>query len=352
MRKLLLSLVTIVAFSAANAQSPQLKELWKLYEKKNYDEVIEKGEEFLIKDTNQVEFNFWVGRAYYKKKLIEESIPYFEKAAKHDDPHSSIKARAELYLGVAYYLKGELEISRKSFIEGRKIKTYSSYTESNEYWYERLGFDEFYSNWSTYETEHFRFYFQDTTDINHTRFIDDCEKAYTNIDTFFNSNLPKKIDYFVWASRIDAKNVLKRNLSFTDSYLCYIHGGNNESEGHEIAHDISLNYKKIDHYENFITEGTASYFDQTNLAREDYFKELLKRMKKKKVSVKNVWLNWKNYNTDFSYNLGGLFVEDLIKEYGKEKFLEFFTNQSFKNAKLVFGKDFENFIEVFEAKFN
>lgn len=352
MRNILISFLSIFIFVNAQSQSPQLKELWKLYEKENYDELIEKGEEFLIKDTNQVEFNFWIGRAYYKKELLEESIPYFEKAAKHDDPHSSIKARAELYLGLAYYLKGELEISRQSFLEGRKIKTYSRYTESNEYWYERLGFDDFYSNWSTYETDHFRFYFQDTTDINHTRFIDDCEKAYANIDTFFNSTLHKKIDYFVWASRIDAKNVLKRNLSFTDSYLCYIHGGNNESEGHEIAHDISLNYKKIEKKERFISEGTASYFDQTNLEREDYFKELLKHVKRKKVSVKDVWLNWSDFNSDFSYNLGGLFIGELIKQYGREKFLEFFTDQSYKNAKLVFGKGFDDFIEEFEAKLN
>ena len=352
MRKILLILVMIQLVVVAKSQSPQLKELWKLFDKKKYDELIEKGKELLEKNPDQVEYNFWVGRAYFRKELAEESLPYFLKAAKHDDPHSTIKARAQLYLGVCYYMKGDLEKSREAFIEGRSIKTYAWYNESNEYYYERLGFDEFYKDWSNFETEHFRFYFQDTTDINHNRFMNDCEIAYCKIDSFFNAELPKKIDYFVWASRIDAMNILKRELSYTDGYLCYIHGGNNETEGHEIAHDISFNSVDVEKYQTFIYEGTATYFDQTNLNKEEYFKELMKRSKKKKVSVKDVWLHWRDYDSNYFYTLGGLFVGELIKEYGKEKFLEFFVNQSYDNAKKVFGKGFDDFIKEFEAKFN
>lgn len=352
MRKIFLFLFIGGFVLNVSAQSPQLREIWKLYERKKYDEIIEKGDELLSSDPNNIEYNFWVGSAYYRKRMIEESYPYMLKAAAHDDPHSTIRARAKLYLGAYYFLKEDKEKSKESFIEGRKIKTYSSIKEANEYWFERFGFDVFFDNWSMIETDHFRFYFQDTMDIHHTRFMDDCEKAYKEINTFFNSELPKKIDYFVWASRIDAKNVLKRNLSFTDSYLCYIHGGNNETEGHEIAHDISFHCDSIAEFSRFISEGTAEYFDQTNLDRKAYFEELTKNTKKKKITVKDVWNNWYDYNSDFSYNMAGLFIEELILKYGKEKFLEFYTDQTYKNAKVVFGGNFEDFIRKFEEDYN
>lgn len=351
MRKLLFTLIVIITFSVVNAQSPQLKELWKLYSKKKYDLVIKKGSEILESDPKNVEYNFIVGRAYYKKKLYKESMPFFLQASTHNDPHSSIMAGSNFYLGICYFAQGDLGKSKAAFVKGRKIDTYTRINDANEFWYEWLGFDELYSDWQLLETPHFRFYFQDTTDINHQRFINDCENAFEEINKFFDSEIPKQIDYFVWASKIDAKNVLKRNLSFADSRLCYIHGGNNESEGHEIAHIISLHSTVVSNKQRFISEGTAVYFDQTNLNREEYFKELMSRMKKKKVLVKDVWLKWNDYPAEFAYNLAGLFVGEIIEKYGQEKFLEFFSNQSYKNAKQVFGKDFDDFIKEFEAKF-
>jgi len=352
MRKILLFFILMSSFVLAKSQSPQLKELWKLYENKKYNEIIEKGEKLLAKDSNNVEYNYWVGVGYYKKELIIKSIPFLEKATLHDDPHSSIRARADMLLGVCYFFQDEKVKSKESLLNGKKIKTYKKINEGNEFWFERLGFDEFYSNWSTSESEHFRFYFQDTTDINHTRFINDCEKAYRNIDTFFVCKLPKKIDYYVWASHVDAQNIIKSNLSFAHSFLCLIHGGNYESEGHEIAHVVSLFYKDNIKNFKFITEGTASYFDQTNLNREQWTKQVIKDKNIKEVEIKKVWENWNDFNSVYSYNIGGLFVQDLIKKYGREKFLEFYSDQSYKNAKLVFGKDFDDFIKEFEAKFN
>ena len=115
---------------------------------------------------------------------------------------------------------------------------------------------------------------------------------------------------------------------------------------------FKLNYKKIDHFENFISEGTAVYFDQTNLDRIAYFNEILKRRKKKKISVKDVWNNWSDYSTSYSYNLAGLFVGDLIIEYGRDKFLEFFTDQTYKNAQKVFGKEFDDFVKEVERNYS
>ena len=65
-----------------------------------------------------------------------------------------------------------------------------------------------------------------------------------------------------------------------------------------------------------------------------------------------MWINWKSYPDELSYPLSGLFVEELIAQYGKENFLEFFKNQTYKNAQKVFGKGLKIFIEKFENRFN
>ena len=43
-----------------------------------------------------------------------------------------------------------------------------------------------------------------------------------------------------------------------------------------------------------------------------------------------------------------LFVKELIMKFGKEKFLVFFTNQTYENAKSVFGNDIDVLIKEFE----
>ncbi|MCB2195649.1 MAG: hypothetical protein KQH79_07300 [Bacteroidetes bacterium] len=352
MRKLFIVLLILCAWIELHAQSPKLKELWKLYRKEKFDELIEKGEVFLENDPDNIEFNFWVGKAYTRKSKIEEAFPYFEKAAMHKDPNSTIKARAQVYIGIYYFFKEKKDKSKEAFLEGQKIKSYSGISEASEFWYERLGFDDFFQDWSQKETEHFIFYFQDTTDLNYKRFINNCEQAYTAIDTFFHVTLPKKIDYYVWTSTTDARNIIKSAGAFAMSDICLIHGNTNENEGHEIAHVISLNSIEDIEKNRFITEGTAVYFDQTNLDIEQWFEGVLDDYDIKKIDVKKVWDNCEKFPANYYYHLGGLFVEALINEYGQDKFLEFFADQSYKNAQAVFGKELDDFIKEFESGFN
>jgi len=42
----------------------------------------------------------------------------------------------------------------------------------------------------------------------------------------------------------------------------------------------------------------------------------------------------------------------LIKNFGPEKFKEFFGNQTYENARLVFGEKLDKVIKVFEDKIN
>lgn len=352
MRKLFLLIGVLSISLSIYAQSPQLREIWKLYDKEKFDEIIEKGELILTKDSNNIEINYWVGVCYYRNEEILNAIPFLEKAALHNDPHSSIRARAKLILGVCYYYQGKKEKSKDALLEGKKVKTYKRVVEGNKFWYERFGFDDFFLDWQKIESEHFIFKFQDTTELNYKRFIKSCEQAYCNIDTFFNSKIDRKIDYFVWTSTIDARNIIKMSNAHAFSNLLLIHGNTNENEGHEIAHVISLNFKDDIKKYKFISEGTAVYFDQTHLDKDQWFEDLLEYGDIKKIEVKKVWEKWNKYPTNYSYHLGGMFIRELIHKYGHNKFLTFFEDQSYDNAVKVFGKGFEDFVENFESTYN
>ena len=72
----------------------------------------------------------------------------------------------------------------------------------------------------------------------------------------------------------------------------------------------------------------------------------------KKITIREVWTDWKGYPEELSYPLSGLFVKELIDNFGRDKFIEFFSNQTYDNAKLVFGEKLDLVIKEFENKVN
>ena len=86
--------------------------------------------------------------------------------------------------------------------------------------------------------------------------------------------------------------------------------------------------------------------------------ERLKKVKdwiktnEKKIVIKDYWENGREYSEEILYPLSGLFVQELIEKYGTEKFLEFFKNQTYENAKLVYGNELDSLIKEFENKLN
>ena len=98
-------------------------------------------------------------------------------------------------------------------------------------------------------------------------------------------------------------------------------------------------------------EGTAVCFDLTNQNKEKIVKDWLKA-NDKKISIGEIWTNWKNYPEELTYPLSGLFVKELIENFGQGKFIEFFGNQTYENAKIVFGDKLDKVIRDFENKIN
>ena len=101
----------------------------------------------------------------------------------------------------------------------------------------------------------------------------------------------------------------------------------------------------------FINEGTAVCFDQTNHERLQQVKERI-ASGDMQISIKGCWEDGNLYPDEILYPLSGLFVEGLIDKFGREKFLEFFSDQTYDHARDVYGNKLDIFIREFEDKIN
>ncbi len=118
-----------------------------------------------------------------------------------------------------------------------------------------------------------------------------------------------------------------------------------------MTHVISNYTSDISKKTKFIIEGTAVCFDHSSQDRMQLVKDWIKTHNKR-IVIKDYWDNGRNYPEEILYPLSGLFVKELIGNFGREKYLEFFKNQTYENAKLVFGCKLDNIIQVLEKKIN
>jgi len=343
----ILILTNLIAFG----QNSQIDDLWKLYTSRDYKSVIDKAKTLLVNEPNNIDLNLMVGRSYTDLGDFKNALTYLESTVSNDINNTWRKAWALSYLGTCYFMMQDYKNSELSLNECIKLNTTQNATN---YSYERsllFGFNEFYKTWKTVETDNFRFHFQNMDTSESAKYTSDRELAYKNINGFFKSILPKKIDFYVWESRDDAMRILKANLGFARPDFCIVHAYYKQTIGHEMTHVISNYMTSFTNKTGLINEGTAVYFDQTNQNREQIVKNWLKA-NGKKVSIREIWTNWKIYPEELTYPLSGLFVNELIKNFGPEKFKEFFGNQTYENARLVFGDKLDKVIKDFEDKIN
>lgn len=213
------------------------------------------------------------------------------------------------------------------------------------------GKDEFYKNWLTVNSRHFIFHFPPNSLVtNKQQFADNHEQAYAKLNSFFNTSVPRKTDYFVWNYSQEAEKFGIGVLSFALPELCIIHVHAQQSIGHEITHIIT-------HYmpgstgikTKFINEGIATYFDLNN--RTVYGGPGF-RKPDEKISLKEAWLNDYKYSDYVYYFLGGEVLKILNQKFGKIKLLQLIENQSYENAKKLYGKELDKVIEEVEKKVN
>ena len=320
--------------------------LWQLYSDGNFEEVVSLSKNELESNPNDPNLNSLTGRSLTELQSYIEAVPYLQNVVSNIAADASSKAWALNYLGKCYFALGEYEKSRNNLVECIELNATKNATNSSRGWYGVFGFDSYFNGWKTIETEHFIFHIQPNTKIRGLeKFIEERKDAFTKINSFFESTIPKKIDYFFWNSNSDAKNVGIPELGYAKPEYCLIHSLYDQSVGHEmthvIIHHLTRNPKKI----SLINEGTAVHFDQTGLDKLGIAKN---RLSNQPVSIIELWENWVTLPADISYPLAGAFLKYLLEKGGKEKFIELLKDQTFENAALIYGEQLGGIITEFE----
>lgn len=219
---------------------------------------------------------------------------------------------------------------------------------------EKLDLEKDILTWDKVETANFIIYYQPNTIVpDKNKFAEGHEKAFEIINKTFQSKLPKKITMLVWNSDDDARKYGVAQLGFANPEKCFVFKRANQTVGHEITHVISYYVSENPQRNRFVNEGIATAF---NLSRDNKL-ETARKIKKEQnyiqpISIKEAWNNPDKYPEWVYYSLAGEFIQRLIKSNGINKFLQLAGNQSYENAKNIYGSDLDIVIDHLEKQIN
>lgn len=318
------------------------------FKNKEFEKVIELGKQVIESEPNNFDGLLGIGKAYNILNEFENAIAYLEKAMNCSEQDWQF-AWSNIELMESNFAIGNIEQAKKYYKKSLEYKGTKNSTKKLRRLALLYGFDKVYENWETSETENITFHFQKGISIvDKENYMNEREKAFLKINTFFSSDLPKKIDFFVWKSNDEAIKVLNKSLGFTIPKYCVSHNRDNQTKGHEIAHNISFWLDKTNKRNRLINEGIGVYFDQTNSNRIEKAK---KAIQNQKMDIKELWVNGNKSSEQILYPIAGAFVEHLIS-LDKEKFLKLCQNQSYENAELIYGSELKKIMAEFNKKLN
>ena len=330
-------LIAISAF--AFGQQKGIDFLWELHESQEYEKVIEHVKPIIGSKTLDIELNLILGSAYTEKGDYETAIKYLKftiRNAKKDWQ----KAWAYGYLGICYFLLEDFENAKHNLNTCYGLKAHKDICLLAYINLIHMGFSDFYQTWETQDEEHFRFHFQKKNARYKKNYIETYQKKFNTINQFFQTDLPKKIDFFVWHSRSEAETVLQREVALSKPAMCVIHSHYKQSPNDVITYILSHFAVDFIQKSYFINDGVIMYFEKK---KKPYLKQIKRWLKNnsKKITIQEVWENWGEYSSELTQPLSGLFVEQLITTFGRDKFMEFFREQTYENARIVFGEELD-----------
>jgi hypothetical protein len=345
--------VCLTAFLfSINCYAQNLEELWKKHAAKDYAYVLENALPLEGKYPENLDLQLLIGRTYVDAGQPSRAIPYLLCVYQEDKKDGFRKAWAANYLGSAYYHLSDSIQAKKYLAEAIAMNATANVTRSSKNKYALFGFSDDYKNFITKESEHIIFHFHPGVSENVEKFMAEREQSFNRINSFFKSSLPKKIDFFVWHSREDMKAATGSAGGFASPENCITHSLSNQTPGHEITHVISHHSGDVSEKSVLINEGTAVYFDQTKGSRFERARTVLKSGGSPiKINIYQIW-NSRALDEKVFYAVAGAFVEFIVEKEGKDKFLQFFINQSIENARVVYREKFDFLVSEFERSLN
>ncbi len=347
-----LLLCLLPSITSAQEKGPA-DDLWDLYQQGRFEDVVVQGRVLLATDKETAQVNLAVGRSLVHLEKFEDAFAYLTKAAQMDPQKTWVYAWAEVYLGLTHWKLGDDERASQAFILGRDCAATKNATRNAETYLLRLGLSEFFVDWTHFETEHFSFRFSGRlNNFDRVAFARRYEGAYADIAQWFGGGPEEKIRFLLWSSQEEADEGGIGQLGFSKPEIFLVHARIQQTVGHEMTHVISYHALNPTVRNGLINEGIAVYMDQTNRDQMEKARSLREAGEAEAimVSIPAMWEDWSLAPSEYSYPLAGAFVSMLIDKGGKDKFLEFFKDQSFGHAQVVYGSDLAGWIEGFEKK--
>ncbi len=330
---------SIVTFS-------QKKEMADNFWKGNYDKTIEIAKQILETEPSDFETILFIASSEDKKGNFKNAIPYLENAKKLMTEDWQ-KSWTFLELAKNSFGTGKIEEAKLYYNEAQKIKGTKNSEKELKNFGMLTGLDAFYKNWKIKETKDIIFHYENTiNEADIERITKTRQIAFDEINRFFNSKLPKKIEFFVWNLEEVYNPTLNVNLGFTYSIFCISHNRLKQSPGHEIAHNISYWKNNNTITTKFINEGIGVCFD---LQKNEKLRIAQETYKTNQIDIKEIWKNQTKLKDDILYPISGAFVSFLI-EYDKDKFLKLTENQTYENAVKIYGENIDDLIDDFIGK--
>lgn len=301
----------------------------KMYEKKEYDKIIDFYELNFNNGFNDFEENYYLGLSLLELGYIIEAKELLEKAREQKTSYKKLNR----YLGILEYILGNYRKSKFYF----EIKTDN--IEENllkEDWLILTGFCEINSPIEIKETENIIYRFMDIIDDkNMMKFIDSYEFFYKRIYNLFPIKLNKKIDVYIYKKQSDS---LGNMLCYANPPMAMIHTNYKMIGGHEIAH-IFLPYIHDEMLiTKFIDEGFAMYFDKIEV---ETFEEVKQIINKGEINILDYWEDKIQCSQKEFHLVSGAFISYLIECYGLDKLSLFLKSQSIDNLFKVYGNNIE-----------
>jgi tetratricopeptide (TPR) repeat protein len=344
--------LTILFLSVSLTHSQEFRFLSDLYNKGEYISVIDTAEALVFGGTKSVEVYALLGRAYVDIGNPKKGERFLDSVLTNSGRIPRwMSAWSLLYRGKAYFHSGNRSEAEECFEKAIKTDATANVVQTAHGLMNLTGLNRVYRRWNILETKNFVFHFQRETKVEDIQeFATSRQAAFDSINGYFGSNLPKKIDFFVWNDRVEYLEGERGNSGFADPLLCIVHSRYWQTIGHEMTHVISFYATETKHRTSFVNEGTSVCFD---LSSKDKFAIAEEAQKDLEFAIIEIWQSDKKFREieqEKGYAIAGAFVSFLIQEAGKQKFLQLLADQSYKNAKSIYGDEIDRIIENFENR--
>lgn len=346
MKKTGMILVCIISIAFGRS----LEELQRLYENREYTRLIHTADSLLASGVDSAWVKAFEGRAYADLNQDDRALPYLKSV--YESPQNIPKwmwAWNTFYLAKAYLYKNESDKANTLFKEVIKAGTTKNVVANAKKFMNLTSDSPLYKRWMRIETPNFNFLFHKRTKLRSPQqFAQMMQLAFDTINTFFNAEIPGKIDFFVWNKYVRFPDNPKFPGGFAIPELLIVHTRYMQTRGHEMTHIIAHHaVDTVHHVSAFINEGVATHF---NLTHMNEYEAVRKYLPDKALSIEKLWKSsqaFRELSPALSYSLAAAFIHHLLDEGGKENFLMLLADQSWDNAQNIYGDKLTEIIDGF-----